>query len=188
MKINIINGPNLNVKVALSRDVGDGERLYAMLHKDDPADGQYTFDGQNGQDGTNGQDGANAMIDITYEAPGNNCPNVGQRVSYGIDGNNDAALKCVDWKTGEALWSWDGKRVGGVGLGTFIFVGNQILLITEKGNLVVGRVSKKGFALESSTQILGGKCWTAPALANGMLITRNSRGQTVGVRVSSQNN
>jgi outer membrane protein assembly factor BamB len=107
---------------------------------------------------------------------------------YGIDGNNDAALKCVDWKTGEAFWSWDGKRVGGVGLGTFIFVGNQILLITEKGNLVVGHASKEGFTLESSTQILGGKCWTAPALANGMLITRNSRGQTIGVRVSSQNN
>lgn len=107
---------------------------------------------------------------------------------YGIDGNNDAALKCVDWKTGEALWSWDGKRVGGVGLGTFIFVGDRILLITEKGNLVVGHASKEGFMLESSNQILGGKCWTAPALANGMLITRNSRGQTVGVRMSSQNN
>lgn len=107
---------------------------------------------------------------------------------YGIDGNNDAALKCVDWKTGEALWSWDGKRVGGVGLGTFIFAGNRILLITEKGNLVVGHASKEGFTLESSTQILGGKCWTAPALADGLLITRNSRGQTVGVRVSSQNN
>lgn len=45
------SGPNREVKVSLSRDAINGETFYAMLHKDDPADGQYTFDGQNGEDG-----------------------------------------------------------------------------------------------------------------------------------------
>ena len=44
-------GDNADVTVELSRDAVDGETLYAMLHIDDPADGNYTFDGSNGEDG-----------------------------------------------------------------------------------------------------------------------------------------
>jgi hypothetical protein len=40
------DGTNTDVTVTLDRDVEDGETLYAMLHTDDPADGNYTFDGQ----------------------------------------------------------------------------------------------------------------------------------------------
>jgi hypothetical protein len=28
-------------------------------------------------------------------------------------------------------------------------------------------------------QVLGGKCWTAPVLANGRLLCRNSKGEVV---------
>ncbi len=45
------NGDNLDVVVTLSRDATDGERLYAMLHKDDGQPGVYEFDGVNGIDG-----------------------------------------------------------------------------------------------------------------------------------------
>ncbi|MGM0555233.1 MAG: lipoprotein [Myxococcota bacterium] len=41
----LTDGINTDVTVTLDRDVEDGETLYAMLHTDDPADGDYTFDG-----------------------------------------------------------------------------------------------------------------------------------------------
>lgn len=103
---------------------------------------------------------------------------------YGIDGNNDAALKCVDFQTGDTLWSWDGKRIGGVGLGTFFFAGERIVLVTEKGKLVIGKANRGGFELESALQVLGGKCWTAPALSGDILVTRNSRGETIAIRLA----
>ena len=39
------DGTSTDVTVTLDRDAEDGETLYAMLHVDDPADGNYTFDG-----------------------------------------------------------------------------------------------------------------------------------------------
>jgi hypothetical protein len=44
-------GESTDVTVTLDRDAVDGETLHAMLHVDDPADGDYTFDGANGEDG-----------------------------------------------------------------------------------------------------------------------------------------
>jgi hypothetical protein len=46
----VSDGSNSNVTVTLNRDITDGETLYAMLHDDDPEDGNYTFDGSNGED------------------------------------------------------------------------------------------------------------------------------------------
>mgnify|MGYP006280389995 CR=1 FL=1 len=46
----VSDGTNSNVTVTLDRDATDGETLYAMLHDDDPEDGNYTFDGSNGED------------------------------------------------------------------------------------------------------------------------------------------
>ena len=40
----VSDGINEDVMVSLDRDIVDGETLYAMLHVDDPADGDYTFD------------------------------------------------------------------------------------------------------------------------------------------------
>jgi hypothetical protein len=40
----VVNGSaNTNLSITLNRDLSDGETLYAALHVDDPADGQFTF-------------------------------------------------------------------------------------------------------------------------------------------------
>lgn len=44
------NGETMLVDVTLNRAALDQEKLYAMLHKDDPADGRYTFTSANGED------------------------------------------------------------------------------------------------------------------------------------------
>jgi outer membrane protein assembly factor BamB len=38
-----------------------------------------------------------------------------------------------------------------------------------------------GFKPTARAQVLGGKCWTAPVLANGLVYCRNSRGDVVCV-------
>jgi hypothetical protein len=43
-------GTTTDVQVTLDRPAFDGETLYAMLHVDDPADMNYTFNGMNGED------------------------------------------------------------------------------------------------------------------------------------------
>jgi VCBS repeat-containing protein len=42
--------PITDVTVELSEPATDGQTLWAMLHVDDPMDGNYTFDGANGED------------------------------------------------------------------------------------------------------------------------------------------
>ena len=43
-------GATEDVEITLDREAEDGETLYAMLHVDDPADGEYTFGDAEGED------------------------------------------------------------------------------------------------------------------------------------------
>jgi hypothetical protein len=51
------NSEKTDIAVQLDRDFEAGERLYAMLHYDDPADGEYTFGDTEGEDQPISQDG-----------------------------------------------------------------------------------------------------------------------------------
>ena len=56
---------------------------------------------------------------------------------------------------------------------------NQLLVLGEKGNLAVGSASSKGFKPKAETQVLKGRCWTVPVLANGRIYCRNAAGDIV---------
>jgi outer membrane protein assembly factor BamB len=94
---------------------------------------------------------------------------------YGVDGqvNNagDATLKCLEFATGRE--KWDYKGLGG---GALIVADHKIIMLSDKGELVVGEASPAGFTPISRAQVLGGKCWTAPTLANARLYCRNAKG------------
>jgi outer membrane protein assembly factor BamB len=53
--------------------------------------------------------------------------------------------------------------------------------------LMVAPATPEGFKSTARFQVLGGKCWTAPVLANGRIYCRNSRGDIVCVDVRKQN-
>jgi hypothetical protein len=55
--------------------------------------------------------------------------------------------------------------------------------MTERGELQVGLASPEGFKPTARAQVLGGKCWTVPVLANGRIYARNARGDVVCVDV-----
>jgi outer membrane protein assembly factor BamB len=94
---------------------------------------------------------------------------------YGVDGMTgptpNATMKCLDFKTGALKWT--SKDVGG---GSFMVAGGKFVALTDKGELMTAEVSPDGFQPISSAQVLGGRCWTVPVLANGRIYCRNAKG------------
>ena len=99
---------------------------------------------------------------------------------YGVDGDTTekAALKCVDLMTGEEKWAHPGFGSGGL-----IIAHPKIIALSGSGELLVAPTTALGFKPTARAQVLGGKCWTAPVLANGRIYCRNSRGDVVVVDV-----
>src|SRR5438876_3289468 len=97
---------------------------------------------------------------------------------FGVDGdtNEKAALKCVDIATGEVKWSEQA-----VGSGALMAADGKLIVLGDRGELMVAPASPEGFQPTARAQVLGGKCWTVPVLANGLIWCRNSRGDVVCV-------
>jgi outer membrane protein assembly factor BamB len=97
---------------------------------------------------------------------------------YGVDGDttDKAALKCIEAETGAEKWA-----VANFGSGGVTVADNKLIALNGTGELSVAPVSPDGFKPTSRAQILGGKTWTAPVLANGFVYCRNSRGEIVAV-------
>ncbi len=87
---------------------------------------------------------------------------------YGFDGTS---LKCVDATDGAERWV---KR--GHGRGTLIGVDGHLVVLGERGQLAI--VQARPDAYTESThvkQVIAGKCWTAPSLADGALYVRDEK-------------
>jgi outer membrane protein assembly factor BamB len=95
---------------------------------------------------------------------------------YGTDGDTTerAALKCLDFATGEEKWTQPG-----FGSGAVIIADGKLIALGGTGELMVAPATPSGFKPTARAQVLGGKCWTAPVLANGRIYCRNSHGDVV---------
>ncbi len=102
---------------------------------------------------------------------------------YGVDdmSNSKYVLKCLDWNTGEIKWT-EPK----FGKGSLIIADGKIIGLSDKGELMVAVASPDGFKPISHAQVLGGKCWTIPVLANGRIYCRNAKGDLICVDVSGE--
>ncbi|HTH46930.1 MAG TPA: PQQ-binding-like beta-propeller repeat protein [Candidatus Limnocylindria bacterium] len=104
---------------------------------------------------------------------------------YGINvcdakGTAGAELKCVEWESGTVKWA-----TNGFGFGSFIFAGDRLLALSDKGELSVAHATPEKFELIRRDQVIGGKCWTPPSLANGRLYVRNAAGDLVCLEVGT---
>jgi outer membrane protein assembly factor BamB len=92
---------------------------------------------------------------------------------YGVDGDTTekAALKCLDFATGDEKWAHAGFGSGGI-----VIADGKLIALGGTGELSVAPATSAGFKTVSRAQVLGGKCWTAPVLANGRIYCRNGRG------------
>jgi outer membrane protein assembly factor BamB len=102
---------------------------------------------------------------------------------YGVDGNvnslGDGNLKCLDFATGAEKWSYNG-----LGGGALMVAGGNLIMLSDKGELVVAPASPQGFHPISRAQVLDAKCWTVPTLANGRIYCRNAKGDLVCLDVT----
>jgi outer membrane protein assembly factor BamB len=135
---------------------------------------------------TSGYDHGAAVVKITANGPAAVWENKNLRSHlsgpvvidgfiYGIDENQ---LACLDWKTGQVRWIEKA-----IGKGSLTAAGDKLIVLSEKGRLIIAQASPDRFDVLSSAQILSGRCWTTPVLAGGRIYARNARGDLVCIDV-----
>jgi len=101
---------------------------------------------------------------------------------YGFDGQfgGGGKLVCLDYKTGQKKWTQ-----AGMGTGSLMLADGKLIILSESGRLVIAKASPEKFEQLASAQILKGKCWTVPVLANGRIYARNAKGDLICLDVRS---
>ena len=95
---------------------------------------------------------------------------------FGIDGNTGGGnLVCLDLATGDEKWKE--KSVKG---GSLVLAGDKLVILSEKGELVVADASPGGFKAQLRSQVHSGRCWTQPTLSAATLVVRNNAGDVSG--------
>lgn len=84
---------------------------------------------------------------------------------YGFD---DFFLTCMEVETGKTKWQQRGFNKG-----SLLFADGHLIVLGEYGNLALVEATPTGYKEKANTQILKGKSWTMPTLANGKLYLRN---------------
>lgn len=87
-------------------------------------------------------------------------------VVYGLD---DGVAVAIDPETGERLW----KR-GRYGHGQLILVDDLLLILTEKGDLVLVEATPEEHRELTRTHVFDSKTWNPPALSGRLLLVRNN--------------
>ncbi len=103
---------------------------------------------------------------------------------FGFDGNNTdsrSPFKCVEFATGTMKW-----QDVDIGPGAHMVADGKLIVLTGKGELIIAKASSQKFDIISRAQILQGKCWTAPVLANGRIYCRNSTGDVICLDVRAK--
>jgi outer membrane protein assembly factor BamB len=87
---------------------------------------------------------------------------------YGFD---NGTLKCLDARTGEEKWA---VREG-FGHGSLTLADDHLYILGDRGKLALVEATPAGYREKSTTDVLSGKCWTVPTLADGRLYLRNEK-------------
>ena len=95
---------------------------------------------------------------------------------YGFD---VATLKCMDFETSRIKWTLEGA----FGRGSLMMADGKLIVLTEKGTLMIGEASPKGFEPVVQAKIIEGKVYAAPVFSGGKIYARNDKGDLVCVAV-----
>ena len=95
---------------------------------------------------------------------------------YGMFGSIPTApLKCIDLQTGVQKWS-----VSGFGCGGTVLVDNQLLALSERGDLVLIEPNPSAYTEKARFTLFPGydpdtnKCWNVPAICDGRIYARST--------------
>ncbi len=123
-----------------------------------------------------------ALFELGGETPGMvwRCRKMRNKVSSCIlwrdhfFGFDESMLRCIDLE-GNAVWN-----VRGLGMGTLSMADGKLLILSSKGELIIGEADPEEFVELSRTKVLDeGVYWTPPVLLNGLIYCRNSLGSLV---------
>lgn len=89
---------------------------------------------------------------------------------YGFKKYGDAPLQCVELKSGTLKWS-----VEGFGPGNLILAGDQLVVLSDAGEVVLAQADPEAYHELGRFEALGGKCWSSPALVGDQLYVRSTR-------------
>lgn len=93
-------------------------------------------------------------------------------ILYGFHGRQEEgqSFRAVELRTGKVRWSEERFLAGSV-----MLVGNRLLILREKGELVLADATPEGFRPLTRAQILPATVRAFPALAGGLLFARNEK-------------
>ena len=86
---------------------------------------------------------------------------------YGLD---ESILACIDAASGELMW-----KAGRYGHGQLLAAGDHLVVLTERGDLVLVRATPDGHEELAGFRAIEGKTWNVPAMADGRILVRNAR-------------
>lgn len=86
---------------------------------------------------------------------------------YGFD---NVILKCIEARTGKEQW-----KHRGYGKGALIYADGHLVLLSDNGRLALAQATPDGFMEKAGVQVLDGRSWTMPTLANGRVFVRDMR-------------
>lgn len=85
--------------------------------------------------------------------------------AYGLD---EGRLACIDLATGKRVWKNEK-----FGFGQHLRFGEHLLVQTEPGEVVIGRIGPTGFVETGRIPALSSMTWNTPAVAGRVLLVRN---------------
>ena len=106
---------------------------------------------------------------------------------YGFDGNSNLGrvvqLVCMNHATGEVAWEQNGH-----GCGSLMIVDGKLLILSDKGEIVIAKATPKGYEKLATSRFLEGRCWTIPVFLDGFVYGRNASGKLVAAKERGTNN
>lgn len=101
-----------------------------------------------------------------------NTPVIHQGGVFGLDGNTGGGnLVGLDLATGDKRW--EEKSVKG---GSLILAGDKLVVLSEKGELVIAEATLAGFKPVLRSHVMDKRCWVQPTLNAGKLFVKNNAG------------
>ncbi|MCA9417303.1 MAG: PQQ-binding-like beta-propeller repeat protein, partial [Candidatus Omnitrophica bacterium] len=101
----------------------------------------------------------------------NSLPVLWQGSLYAFD---KAFMSCFDFDTGELQWEEQFAHKGSITV-----AGGKMLVLSEKGELVLVEPDPTGYKELGRTHNIGATCWSIPVLCNKRIYLRSSKGQLV---------
>jgi outer membrane protein assembly factor BamB len=99
--------------------------------------------------------------------------------AYCVSERLGGQLMCVDLKDGRTVWA----EKSFAPYGTLMIADGKLVILDEKGALVIAEATPKGYHELARAQVLDGRCWVMPVLANGHIFARSNQGKMVCVDV-----